>query len=246
MGKRIFCLLLILLLVFLTVACDAVRENPAATEEATYSENVQVFVDVSSYGYYTDQEYLPNEIQQSLDIFGSPMWLKPSLQTEIYTNIPKPENNAKGTDPVALVLQELDLENYRGSYGWKDTETGWGVSAAYREVAGMLTDELVKVYIDESGNLCQYETVNLGRYDGLNLAPRYLESARLHFDDAIENHLGTVIREQYNARQHNAPSAYSLLMDTEGRLLLCTTGVLEKNAGTVELYAVLKTGNLYE
>ena len=110
----------------------------------------------------------------------------------------------------------------------------------------MLTDELVKVYVDNAGNICQYDTVNLGRYEKLELSQRHLESVRLHFEDAIQTHLASVTWEFYNSKQQHAPSAYRLFMDTEGNLVLSTTAVLTEDAGNVELYAMLKTGNLYE
>lgn len=246
MSKRMLCLLLVLLIAFSSAACGEIRKNPAVTEAPASAENAQSYVSVSYYGYYTDNEFLPEEIQQSLDDFGNLMWIEPSLQTETYTEIPQPENNAKGLDPVFVVLPELDPGKYKGPYIWEDHETGWEISAAYREAAGMLTDELVKVSIDDSGNICQYETVNLGRYDQLELNDRQLESARLYFAGAIQKHLGTVTREFYNSRQQHAPSAYRLFMDTEGNLVLCTTAVLTENAGSVELYAILKMGNLYK
>ena len=110
----------------------------------------------------------------------------------------------------------------------------------------MLTDELVKVYVDNAGNICQYETVNLGRYEKLELNQRHLESARLDFEDAIQTNLGSVTWEFYNSKQQHAPSAYRLFVDTEGNLVLTTTAVLTEEAGTVELYAMLKMGALYE
>jgi len=241
--KRI--LWMLLLVAFLLVACSAVRENPAATADPAPAESGQPFVTIASYGYYKDSEFLPNELQQSLDAFGDLMWLEPSLQTETYTQIPEPENNAKGVDPVFIVMPELDPGKYKGPYIWDDSQTGWQITAAYRQVADMLTDELVKVYVDDNGNICQYETVNLGQYDELELSQRYLESARLQFEDAIRTHLGSVTREFYNSKQQHAPSAYRLFTDAEGNLVLGTTAVLTEDAGSVELYALLKTGNLY-
>ena len=102
MRKRI--LWMLLLVAFLLVACNAVRENPAATAGPAPAESGQPFVTIASYGYYTDGEFLPNELQQSLDAFGDLMWLEPSFQTKTYTQIPEPENNAKGVDPVFIVM----------------------------------------------------------------------------------------------------------------------------------------------
>ncbi len=246
MRKRILWSWLLLLTALLAVGCDAVRENPAATTETTAQENAQSFVGVSSYGYYADHAHLPDDIKEKLDAFGSLMWLEPSLQTEMYTEIPEAEHNAKGVDPVFVVLPDRDLSGYQGPYLWDDYETGLEICASYRVLAGMLTDELVKVYIDDGGNIQQYETVNLGQYDQLDLNERYLESACVHFESQIQEYLGDITQEFYNSNQHHAPSAYRLFVDTEGDLVLCTTAVLTENAGNVELYAKLKYGKLYE
>lgn len=246
MKKQILRLLLAVFLVFALAGCDAVRENPAATAEATLPESRKTFVGVSSYGYYTDEAFLPEEIRQALTSFGEPIFPEPSLQIQSYTQIPEQENPAKGVDPAYVVLPEAALSGYAGTYIWDDRETGWEVSASYRVVAGMLTDELVKVYVDGDGRIQRYDTVNLGRFDGLELDEKQIQSACLQFENAIHEHLREVTFEFYNSRQQGAPSAYSLFMDTQGNLLLTTTAVLTDDAGTVELYAVLKTGNLYE
>ena len=246
MKKRIISTFLILLTVLFTAGCDAIRENPAATAEATLPESTKTFVGVSSYGYYTDEEFLPEEIRQSLAAFGELILPEPSLQIQVYTQIPEMEHPAKGIDPAYVVLPGEELSGYAGSYIWDDRETGWEVSASYRVVAGMLTDELVKVYVDDDGRIQRYETVNRGRFDALNLDEKQIKSACLHFENAIQEHLSEVTFEFYNSRQQGAPSAYSLFMDTQGNLMLTTTAVLVEDAGTVELYAILKMGALYE
>ena len=239
MKKQIWSLLLVLLAVAMLAGCNAIRENPAATTVPTLPENVPTFLSVSSYGYYIDDPRLPEAIREKLNAFGSIMLPEPSVQTQTHTDIPEAEHNAKGVDPVYVVLPDYDLSQFRGPYLWDDVQTGWEVCASYRLVAGMLTDELVKVYVDNDGNIRQYETVNLGRYEKLALDEGQIESACLHFQSAIQEHLGDVTREFYHSKQQHAPSAYRLFVDTEGNLILSTTAVLTDDAGTVELYAII-------
>lgn len=192
-----------------------------------------------------------------MDQFGKNEWIEPSAPvTEIYTEIPKPENNAKGVDPISIVLPNLDLSKYNGAYHWTDKETDLKVSAYYRVVGGMLTDELVKVYIDSAGNINKYETVNLGKYDNLGLDEKQIAGVGSTLTSRAHRLLNTVVFESYAPPPCHAPadcipasvhtpSNYILFTDDQGRVIVGARASLDLDSDIrqvvkqVDLYAVI-------
>lgn len=190
--------------------------------------------------------YVPKTILSELNGFGTQKDIVlPNSIVEVHDEIPTVENDAKGLDPICIVMPELDLADYEGPYIWSDEQTGLEVSAYYRVVAGMPTDELVKVYIDSSGNIKQYETVNLGKYDNLDLDEESITKKCDAFQTIIYNALQNIAVEFYAYPNIHASSAYMLCTDEVGNIVIKTTAVLSESDDTkqesylVNLYAVI-------
>ena len=190
--------------------------------------------------------YVSQETRQLFDSFGKSEYIIPATPTtETYTEIPKAENNAKGYDPYYYVMPELNLAIYGNTHSWKDYEAGMTIYANYRMVGGRIsgaaTDELLKVYVDSQGNIVQYDTVNFGKYDALNLDESKFEGLCSMFDSAIYKAIGTKQFYQY-AAVASSPTIFRVFTDTNGRVVITTTISLEQDGRLIEadLYAVVK------
>lgn len=253
--KRFFCLLLVLLFITTVTGCYQKTQNGPDAEPTA---NVQVKPINISYTYcFFGDDYIPHGLWQQMDQFGKAEWIESSAPvTETYTQIPEPENNAKGVAPISIVLPDLDLTQYSGVYRWTDAETDLKVSAYYRVVGGMLTDELVKVYTDSAGNIKQYETVNLGKYDGLGLDEKRMAGVGSTLTSRVHRMLNSVVSESYAPTPCHAPadcvpasvqtpSNYILFTDKQGRVIVGTRASLDLNSDIrqivkqVDLYAVI-------
>lgn len=253
--KRYFCLLLVLLLAATVTGCYQKPNNSQNAEPTTEGQAKPINI---SYAYcFFGNDYIPNSLWQQMDQFGKNEWIEGSAPvTETYTQIPEPENDAKGVDPLSIVLPDLDLTQYSGVYHWTDQETGLEVTAYYRVVGGMLTDELVKVYIDAAGNISQYETVNLGKYDGLDLDEKQIAGVGSTLTSRARRLLNGIIFEAYAPTPCHAPdgcvsasaqttSNYILFTDKKGRLTVGTRASLDLDSDIrqvvkqVDLYAVI-------
>lgn len=254
-AKRNFCLLMVLLLVATVTGCYQKPNNSQNAEPITEGQARPINI---SYAYcFFGDDYIPNSLWQQMDQFGKNEWIERSVPvTETYTQIPEPENNAKGSDPLSVVLPDLDLTQYSGAYHWTDQETGLEVTAYYRVVGGMLTDELVKVYIDAAGNISQYETVNLGKYDALGLDEKQMAGVGSTLTSRARRLLNGIIFEYYAPTPCHAPadcilvsaqttSNYILFTDKKGRVIVGTRASLDLDSDIrqvvkqVDLYAVI-------
>jgi len=190
---------------------------------------------------------LTEEVRQKLNDFGAPLSFWPAEPViETFTEIPEIENNAIVTDPITIVLPDLDHSKYSGPYFMIDHAKNLEVSVYYRIVADMLTDECVKIYIDADGNIEQYETVSLGKYDEMNLNEEALTNRILQFNDAIHATLSSVTLDFFVREAIHAPSAYAMFTDNEGRLVIQTTTALttecslNQSSILLDLYAALE------
>lgn len=183
---------------------------------------------------------ITDKVQATMEKYGDNKDIAPAAAQNVLTNteIPIAENNAKGPDPICIVFPDLDLSKYDGPYIWTDDATGLEVSAYYRVVAGMLTDEIVKVFVDSDGNILEYEATNLGKYDSLNLDTEKMEYMRIAFDDYINATLRDIRQEQIAPTQHLGPSVYELFTNEQGQVVVCTTMVIKGTTTQVKLYSV--------
>lgn len=246
-SKKLVCGIFAMLLLLSITGCGLTFQG---NNNATYpSNNKGVYANYSyAYSFVGDADiYVPNELREQMDQFGESEWIKQSSAvTDIYTEIPEPENGAKGPDPICIVMPELDLSKYDGPYIWKDDKTGLEVSAYYRVIADILTDELVKVYVDSSGNIKQYETVNLGKYDNLNIDEQRIVGLQSALRSQKSKLTGDVILEYYAPTSHESPTWCILFTDTQDRVVLCTRGALKVDSEIrqivrqVDLYAILE------
>lgn len=189
-------------------------------------------------------EYVSQEILQLLKGFAKPEYITPANPVvEVYTEIPEFENNAKGTDPISILLPDLDISKYRVC-SWRDTKTGKVTSGRYRIIGGqtygMMTDELVTYDVDGSQHITQYKTVNLGKYDELGLDESRLENLRIGFSEMISEKIGASIFYQYFYTT-TSQTPFRIFTDTKGRIIIATTIALEQSAKTlkVDLYGVV-------
>lgn len=224
--------------------CEA--ETPQI--EGSESTTAQVNYNYTLTYYYCikGDVYVSQETRQLFDSFGESAYIIPAeSRTETHTEIPKAENNAKGYDPYYYVMPELNLDIYGNTHSWKDHELGMTIYANYRMVGGRIsgaaTDELLKVYVDSQGNIVQYDTVNFGKYDALNLDDSMFEGLCSMFDHAIYKAIGTNQFYQY-AAVASSPTIFRVFTDTNGRVVITTTISLERDGRIIEadLYAVVK------
>lgn len=239
--------------VFLTaVLCIAITGCIAEPVQTEHGENASQEPALSyslTYYYNIDYsmvngDYVSQENQQLLSDFGKPEQFTPANSvTEVCTEIPEFENNAKGTDPICILLPDLDISKYR-ICSWRDTETGVTTSGWCRiiggPVYGMMTDEFVSYEADSSGMITQYKTVNLGKYDDLGLDESKLESLGNRFADMISKEIGSQKFYQYTYTS-TSQTTFRLFTDTQGRIIITTTIELEQNGRNLEidLYAVV-------
>ena len=180
-----------------------------------------------------------------MNSFGKNELITPATPiVETYTEIPEFENNAKGTDPICILLPDLDISKYR-ICAWRDTETGLTTSGWYRiiggPVEGMMTDELVRYDVDPSGSITQYETVNLGKYDALGIDESRLENLSNIFSNAIYKAIGTKLFYQFSYTT-TSQTTFRVFTDSQDRVVITTTIKMEQEGKTVkaDLYAVVK------
>ena len=197
------------------------------------------------YYHFEDATYISDTLQKVMDKYGENKDITPAPAQNVLTNteIPKADNNAKGPDPICIVFPDLDLSKYDGPYIWMDEGTGLEVSAYYRVVADMLTDEVVKVFVDSDGNILEYEAVNFGKYDSLNLDPEKMEYARIAFDDYINATLRDFRQEQIAPTQQHGPSVYELFTNEQGQLVVYTKMILKGTNLSVDLFSVVNSTN---
>ena len=230
MLKRIIAVVLTVVLAF--AGCSS------ETGSLENMENQAVYSVSYFYSFGEDVDYATQELQTKLNDFGELGIVEVAAPvTETFTEIPEPENDAKGVSPVHIVMPKLDFSKYSESYTrWNDLETGLEVCACYRVVAGMRTDELIKVYIDSDGNIIKYETANQGKYDELNLDEKLLEQKFGTFKNEIQQALGSSIFEF---------SASGLFTDVQGNVVLSTEvsltdeGNPDQSRVSVRMYAAL-------
>lgn len=218
------------------VQTPPVTENPSLTYSLNYYHNIDFD--------RGNGDYVSEEIQQILDAFGASEYFIPApAETQTYTDIPAFENNAKGTDPICILMPELDISKYR-SCSQKDEITGSEISGWYRilggPVNGMMTDEFITYDLDESGNVTQYQTVNLGKYDALGLDETTMENLGTTFSNAISEQIGSKTSYQYYFTTASQ-TAFRVFTDTQDRVIITTTVTLTQDRGllNVDLYAVV-------
>ena len=237
-------LLMLLFLSLITAGCSIRKNVPQA--DAPQPQSTKISKDISYYYGFIDEVPLTTNAKEMLNEFGKPLSFWPEEpQTELFTDIPNIENNAIGIDPFTIILPDLDRSKYDGPYFKNDYETGLEVSVYYRMVAEMVTDECIKIYMDADGNIAHYETVNLGKYDELDLNEEVLTDRLLRFQDAIYNSLSAVTLDFFVRDAVHASTAYALFSNNEGQLVITTTTpliaecALNKSNILVDLYAVI-------
>lgn len=247
--KRKLSISIALILCFTSLAFCGCSIEPVQTEPVTTSPAAPALSYSLTYYYnieYTkaNGDYVSPEIQQLLNSLGKPERITPATAvTEVYTEIPEFENNAKGTDPVCILLPDLDISKYR-ICSWQDAKTRVTTSGWYRIIGGptygMMTDELVTYDVDSSGNITQYMTVNLGKYDDLGLDESKLESLRQTFGSAISEAIGSKQFYQYFYTT-TSQTPFRVFTDTQGRLIIATAIELTQNGKllVVDLFAVV-------
>lgn len=237
-------MLTVLVLVLFTAGCSIRKNVPLSTPDTSQAVTIQK--NLSYYYGFADEVPLTQDTAKKLQDFGVPLsfWTS-EPKTELFTEIPKVENKAKGIDPITIVLPNLDLTKYDGPYFRNDYETGLEVSVYYRVVADMITDEYVNIYVNAEGNIVQYETINLGKYDALNLNEKVIADRQLRFRDAIHKSLSSVTLDFFVRDVIHAPSAYGLFSNNEDRLVITTTTALitectlNQSTAWLDLYAVI-------
>lgn len=247
--KRKLSISIALILCITSLAFCGCSTEPVQTEPVTTSPAEPALSYSLTYYYnieYTkaNGDYVSPEIQQLLNGLGKPERITPATAvTEVYTDIPEFENNAKGTDPVCILLPDLDISKYR-ICSWQDAKTRVTTSGWYRIIGGltygMMTDELVTYDVDSSGNITQYMTVNLGKYDDLGLDESKLESLRQTFGSAISEAIGSKQFYQYFYTT-TSQTPFRVFTDTQGRLIIATAIELTQNGKllVVDLFAVV-------
>lgn len=219
-----------------TKPSETLPDKPALSYALTYYYNIDFNL--------VNGEYVSQEIQQLLNSFGKPQKFTPvAPTTKTYTEIPEFENNAKGTDPICILLPDLDISKYR-ICAWRDKNTGLTESGWYRIIGGptygMMTDELVSYEVDSSGNVTQYKTVNLGKYDDLGLDESKLEQLRITFAHTISSKIGAEQFYQYFYTT-TSQTPFRIFTDDQGRLIMTASITLTQNDRPLEvdLYAVV-------
>ena len=235
---------MLLCLTLINAGCS-IRENVPQTNP-TQPQATAISRNLSYYYGFADEVPLTKEATLLLEDFGKPITFWPSTpEQEVFAEIPEVENNAKGIDPLTIVLPDLDHSKYSGPYFMTDYENNLEVSVYYRVVADMVTDECVKIYINAEGKIEHYETHNLGKYDEMNLDEEALANRILRFEDTIRATLSSVTLDFFVREVIHAPSAYALFTDNENRLVITTTTpltaecTLNQSYVMVDLYAVI-------
>ena len=219
-----------------TEPTDASSNEPALSYSLTYYYNIEYNM--------VNGDYVSEEIRQILESFGETGSFTPATPvTKTYTEIPEFENNAKGTDPICILLPDLDISKYRVC-SWRDPKTRITDAGWYRIIgeptAGMMTDEFVAYDVDSSGKITQYKTVNLGKYDRLGLDESRLENLSNTFSDRISSKIGAKQFYQY-AYTTTSQTTYRVFTDSQDNLVIATAIELTQNGKllTVDLYGVV-------
>ena len=217
-----------------------IEESESAATQVSYNYALTYYYCIKG------DVYVSQETRQLFDSFGKSEYIVPAApKTETHTEIPKAENNAKGYDPYYYVMPELNLDIYGNTHSWKDHELGMTIYANYRMVGGRIsgaaTDELLKVYVDSQGKIVQYDTVNFGKYDALNLDEAKFEGLCSMFGNAIYKAIGAKQFYQY-AAVASSPTIFRVFTDTNGRVVITTTISLKQDDRVIDadLYAVVK------
>ena len=221
-------------------ASTQIEESESTATQVSYNYTLAYYYCIKG------DVYVSQETWQLFDSFGKSEYIIPAAPTtETHTGIPKAENNAKGYDPYYYVMPELNLDIYGNTHSWKDHESGMTIYANYRMVGGRIsgaaTDELLKVYVDSQGNIVQYDTVNFGKYDALNLDESKFEGLCSMFGNAIYKAIGAKQFYQH-AAVASYPTIFRVFTDTNGRVVITTTISLKQDGRVIEadLYAVVK------
>lgn len=210
---------------------EYLQTNGTTTEDESHGVHYSL-----DYSYCVEGDvHIAKETLQALNAFGKSEYIFPA-ESEIkrYTELPEIENNAKGWDPISFVLPDFDLTNYSDTRYLTDYESGMEIAVYYRmlgdRVSGIPSDEMVKVYIDTSGKITWYETVNLGKYDKLNLDETQFGRLQNSFTQAITGALNV------------APKDLKIFTDSQGRIVLAATAYITQEHQNIDvtLYAVVK------
>lgn len=246
MSKKIFAFILSVILVVFGVGCcvliicsfggisffeedSSLVSDSTSLSENTVSENRTMTI---SY-YYEDLDFerpnhISNRIKDQIEAYCEPGTFSPAAPVVFESsNIPKPENDAKGTSPLAVVFPEIDFAKYDGPF-YLDSDDGLcQIQIFFRIFAGIPTDEEIRIFITHDGGIIQkYETVNLGKYDKLSDVESSVQRASDRFsttiyhalDDSFYTGSNTLTPDTYN----NTPST-TLFTDSEGNIIIKTT-----------------------
>ena len=195
-----------------------------------------------SYGYCIGNfDYVDTDIRYYLNKFGDPELLQPADDQIItYTEIPAVENNAKGTDPLCIVLPNIDHSQYVTGESYDDPTGNLNICPYYRIIDGMVTDECILIYIDHAGTILKYETVNDGRYDLTAEQQNNLAYFQNLLEERIDSKLHSLVFEKMSPTLHQAPSVYSVITDAQGRTVIYCTAILKSDEQylKVDLYGI--------
>ena len=115
-------LLLLLFLTLITAGCSIRKNVPQA--DTPQPQATKISKDLSYYYGFTGEVPLTTNAKKMLNEFGKPLSFWPEEpQTELFAEIPNVENNAKGIDPITIILPDLDQSKYDGPYFKNDYET---------------------------------------------------------------------------------------------------------------------------
>lgn len=241
---------LALAVVLCVVIAGCVSEPTQTGDSGASSHEPELSYSLTYYYNITSYEYVSANTRQLLNSFGEVQSITPATAVvETYTEIPEFENNAKGTDPICILLPDLDISKYR-ICSLRDTKTNLTTSGWYRiiggPIRGMMTDELVSYDVDSSGNITQYETVNLGKYDDLGLDESKFEDLSKAFENAISKAIGAKQFYQYSYTT-TSQTTFRVFTDTQDRIIITTTIELDQDSRTldVDLYAVVSIIPIY-
>lgn len=242
--KKGFLLALAVVLIVVIVVTTALSLQPANDPKKEETPGKVKLHYTLTYSYFIDGDpYISPQTKEALAGWGDIEYITPAAaEVKSGTQIPAFENDAKGTHPAYVLFPELNDADYKYC-SWMDTATGVSVSGCYRMVGGMTTDEVVKIYVDASGNIVKYETVNLGKYDALDLNGSKLEDLRSAFTNRVINKMHTVISCHFPAAEEQ--TVYRIFTDSLGRVVITTTLAIQQveaysDTLKVELYAVVK------
>lgn len=246
MKKALYRVISCLMAATLAWTATGCVSEPVPTAPATKAPDLTYSVAYYHNIDYTreNRDYVSDEIQQILSGFGESEYFIPApADTQTHSEIPEFENNAKGTDPICLLLPELDISKYRVC-SEKDAQTGEEISGWYRIIgssdSAMMTDEFITYDLDASGNVTRYQTVNLGKYDALGLDETKLENLGSTFSNVISREIGSKATYQYYC-QTASQTNFRVFTDTEGKVIITTTITLTQDGKplNVDLYAAV-------